>query len=424
VSADSSDVAQETPAASAAEPWGRVDDAGTVFVREGEQWREVGQYPDATPEEALAYYERKYADLAGEVTLLEQRHRRGGAPASGLRSTAKALAAKISGAAAVGDLAALEARVSALSATLAEATETEVAAAKEATAAATAERSALVEKAEALAARDPKSVQWKETTEELNALFAQWQTLQATGPRLPKRDADQLWKRFRDARSTVEKHRREFFAELDEAHKGARDRKQRLIERAEALAPKGEDGIPAYRSLLDEWKTTGRAGKKADDALWARFKAAGDALYGARAERDAAELAESAPKIEAKKELLEEARAIADEPDLAAARSQLTSIQRRWDEIGRVQPREQDRSLDDALRKIEHALRGREDVEWKRNNPETKARANDMARQLAEAIARLEAELEEAKASGDKKSIARVEAELETRRAWQQVVGG
>src|SRR3546814_16596502 len=44
----------------------------------------------------------------------------------------------------------------------------------------------------------------------------------------------------------------------------------------EALAPRGEDGIGAYRDLLDEWKSVGRAGKKIDDALWARFKAAGD----------------------------------------------------------------------------------------------------------------------------------------------------
>ena len=50
------------------QPWGRVDETGTVFVRTSDGEREVGQYPDATPEEALAYFERKYADLAGQVT--------------------------------------------------------------------------------------------------------------------------------------------------------------------------------------------------------------------------------------------------------------------------------------------------------------------------------------------------------------------
>jgi hypothetical protein len=405
-------------------PWGRVDDDGTVFVREGDDWREVGQFPDGSPDEALAYFARKYADLADKVTLLEQRHRRGGASASDLASASRHLRSDVEGASAVGDLASLIVRIDALGATLAEASATEAAAAKEAVAEAVTERTALVERAEALAARDPRQVQWKQATQELNDLFAQWQEHQQSAPRLPKRDAQDLWKRFRDARATVEKHRREFFAELDEAHKGARDRKTKLVERAEALSTKGEDGIPAYRALLDEWKTVGRAGKKVDDALWDRFKAAGDALYGARAERDATELAESAPKIEAKQALLAEAEAVADERDLAAARSQLTGIQRRWDEIGRVAPREKDRALDDSLRKIEQALRAREDVDWKRNNPETKARAGDMARQLADAIAALEADIETARAKGDTKAVTKLEAELATRRSWMQVVSG
>ena len=37
-------------------PWGRVDETGTVYVREAAGERVVGQYPDGTPEEALAYF--------------------------------------------------------------------------------------------------------------------------------------------------------------------------------------------------------------------------------------------------------------------------------------------------------------------------------------------------------------------------------
>ena len=236
----------------------------------------------------------------------------------------------------------------------------------------------------------------------MTALFDEWQSQQQNGPRLPKSATQQLWKRFRDARATVDKHRREFYAELDEAHKVVRDRKTRLVEKAEALAPKGEDGIPAYRDLLDEWKTAGRAGKKVDDALWARFKAAGDALYGARIEREAADAEASREKIERASATARRGAAVADEPDIAKARRILTGIQRRWDEIGRIFPREAERALDDDLRKIEQALRTREETDWKRNNPETKARANDMTRQLTDAIEKLEDELAAAKKSGDK----------------------
>lgn len=406
------------------EPWGRVDDDGTVSVREADGWRVVGQYPDGTPEEALAYYQRKFSDLAGEVSLLEVRHRNGGAPAADLRATAQTLMGKLQGAAAVGNLAALEARVQALTGELAEASATEAAASRKAVEDAVRARTELVEKAEALAARDPRTVQWKQASAELASLFDQWQSQQQNGPRLPKSTGQQLWKRFRDARATVDKHRREFYAELDEAHKAVRDQKSRLVERAEALAPKGEDGIAAYRELLDQWKTAGRAGKKADDALWARFKAAGDALYGARGEREAADAEASREKIEAKRALLVEARTIADEPDLAKARSALTAIQRQWDDIGRIFPRDKERVLDDDLRKIESALRTREETDWKRNNPETKARANDMTRQLTEAIQKLEDELAAAKKSGDKAAIAKATEALDARRAWLTALGG
>jgi hypothetical protein len=416
---------RRSPATSTAtQPWGRVDDDGTVSVREGDDWRVVGQFPDGSPQEALAYFERKYADLAAEVGLVEVRHRRGGASASELRHTVSTVRAKIVDAAAVGDLAALAVRLDALDSELTTASAAETAAAREAVDEAIRTRTAVVEQAESIAARDPRSIQWKQTSAEVNALFEQWQSQQANGPRLPKSVSQQLWKRFRDARAIIDKHRREFYSELDETHRAARDRKSSLVEKAEALSAKGEDGIGAYRDLLDQWKAAGRAGKKADDALWARFKAAGDALYGARAERETAEVEASREKIEAKRALLDEARTVADESDLAKARAQLTGIQRRWDEIGRIFPRERERGLDDDLRKIEQALRSREDTDWKRNNPETKARANDMTRQLTEAIEKLEAELAAAEKSGDKRAVAKAAEALDARKAWLKAVGG
>ena len=412
------------PATATAEPWGRVEDDGTVSVREGDQWRVVGQYPDGSAEEALGYFSRKYSDLASEVTLLEVRKRRGGASASDLRHTATTLQGKVHGASAVGDLAALSTRLEALLATLEEASAAEAQVAKAAVDDAIVERTALVERAEAIAARDPRTVQWKQVSVELNELFEQWQAHQQNGPRLPKSTSQQLWTRFRDARSSVERHRRAFYAELDETHKHAKDQKTRLVERAEALAPKGEDGIPAYRGLLDEWKAAGRAGKKVDDALWARFKAAGDALYGARIERESVEAEESKDRIDAKRAVLERARPIVDVKDLASARQQLTAIQREWDEIGRIFPRDKERALDDELRKIEQSVRTREDADWKRNDPETTARANDMTRQLTDAIEKLEADVTAAEKRNDARAISDARAALEARKAWLRAIGG
>src|SRR5690606_8066694 len=106
--------------------WGRVDEMGTVYVRDGETEREVGQFPDGTPEEALAYFERKYTDLAGQVTLLEQRIKRG-TPAADIASTVDALQTTLATANAVGDLAALRTRLKALGGAVGELTEKQIA---------------------------------------------------------------------------------------------------------------------------------------------------------------------------------------------------------------------------------------------------------------------------------------------------------
>lgn len=398
--------------------WGRVAEDGTVEVQENDVWRVVGQYPDGTKDEALAYFVRKFDELAFRVSTLEQRHQSGGASAAQLIGQAKALTAELTGAAVVGDLASLHQRLATLVEALIEAAAQESQATKEAVDAAVAERTVLVERIEALAAQDLTNVHWKQMTAEVSGLFDTWQEQQRSGPRLPKAVSQDLWTRFRMARTTIDKQRRVFFAEQDAQQKSAKEAKTRIAEKAEALAPKGVDGINAYRDLLEEWKKAPRAGKKIDDALWARMKAAGDVLYAARAEQSAADAADSEPKIAARTALLEEAAAVAKITDLKQARSTLSKIQKRWDEVGRIFPRDKERALDDKLRAIESALKAREDEHWKRNNPETKARAGSMAQQLKDSIETLEAELAAAKAAGNKKAEADAKEALEARRAW------
>ena len=55
------------------DPWGRVADDGTVYVRTAEGERVVGSWQAGSPDEALAFFRRKYDALETEVTLLEQR---------------------------------------------------------------------------------------------------------------------------------------------------------------------------------------------------------------------------------------------------------------------------------------------------------------------------------------------------------------
>lgn len=399
-------------------PWGRVDENRTVFVREGDSEREVGQFPDGTAEEALAYYERKFADLAGLVTLLEARVARGTAGGDVADSVAK-LQQLLVEPAAVGDIASLRARVEKLGGKANELSEKQQAEREAAKQEALAQREAIVAQAESLAAQPESQVRWKETSQAFEQLFADWQTAQRSGPQVPKSQADALWKRFRSARQTFDSARRAHFAQMDATNKTVKQQKERIIAAAEALAPRGIDGIPAYRALLDEWKAAGRASRKLDDQLWARFKAAGDVLYAAKAIEVAQTNEEYAANLEAKLALLAEAEPLLAETDRVAARKRLTALQLRWDELGRV-PRESLREVEGRMRAIEDHVKHLEDEHWRKTNPETKARSEGLRGQLEASIAELEAEIS---ATSDERARAAAEAKLATQRSWLAALG-
>ncbi len=402
--------------------WGRVDEHGVVYVRDGETEVVVGEFPDGTPDEALAYFTRKYADLAAAVGLLEQRAQRGAPPAD-VATAVSHLKASLATPNAVGDLEALRTRLAALDGQTAELTAKQREEHQAQVEVARAEREAIVTEIEALAARDASQVQWKATTEQVDALFTRWQDAQRSSARLPKSEANALWTRFRSARTSIETQRRSFFAQLDTAQKDVKEAKERLVARAEALQTGSDpDPIGVYRGLLEDWKLAGRAGRKADDALWARFKAAGDVLYAAKNAALHVQDEEFSDNLTAKLALLDEAEPIASERDARRARARLTEIQRRWDAIGKV-PREQVRVVEDRLRHIEQAVKQTEQEHWRTTNPETKARSEGLAAQLESAIAKLDAELAAAKAAKNPKAIKDAEDALAARRIWLDALG-
>ncbi|WP_369069497.1 DUF349 domain-containing protein [Kineococcus terrestris] len=404
----------------AAAAFGRVDEAGTVWVRRHDGEHEVGQYPDATPGEALAYFVRKYEELVAQVDLFEQR----------LRSTelgGKEIVAGVSGlrtalaeTRAVGDLDGLAARVEAL-ATVAD----EARAAADRARAANRERlrtarTAIVEEAERIAEQDPEKLQWRQSGERLRTLFEEWKAAQREG-RLDKRSEDELWKRFSHARSAFDKKRRHHFAALGEQRAGIRAEKEKLVAEAEALSTSTDwrGTSNAYRTLMDRWKAAGRLGRKDDDALWDRFRAAQDVFYAARSAANDEVDEEFRANLQVKEQLLVEAEAILPVKDLGAAKSALRAVQDRWEVAGKV-PRGDLGRIEARLRAVENAVRDAEQARWRRSDPEKTARASGVAGQLEAAIRDLEADVEEARSRGDARRLARAEEALRTRREWLQ----
>ncbi len=398
--------------------WGRVDPDGTVWVQTGAGERAVGQFPGATPDEALAYFARKFDELAGQVELLEQRMRAGQVSPADAESTLKRLGESIGEARAVGDLDSLSARLDSL-APLAEERRAELERARqEAREQAVVARTAIVEEAEALAAVDTDRVPWKASGDRLRELFDTWRQMQRDS-RLDKHTEDELWRRFSHARTTFDRKRRQYFGALDEQRSAAKAEKEKIVAEAEAMATSTEwaPTAAAYRALMDRWKAAGRAARKDDDALWVRFRAAQDAFFAART----AQAAESDSKLRenllAKESILEQAEALLPVTDVAAARAVLRDLQERWEAAGRV-PRADVTRLDTRLREVEQSVREAEETRWTRSNPEARARAEDVVGQLEQVIGGLEADLAKAQAAGDERRVREAEQSLQARREW------
>lgn len=399
-----------------ASEWGRVDSDGTVYVKTADGERPVGQMPDATPEEAMAFYVRRYDALALEVDLLHKRINSGVLTPDEATSAVKTVRNQVTDAHAVGDLALLGARLDELGPVIAAQREARRAEKARRTSEAREEKERLAAEAEAIASgRD-----WKHGANRLRELLEQWKQL----PRIEKSADDALWKRFSSARSAYTKARKIHFAEQDEKREGARVVKERLAKEAEELADSTDWGPTAgrYRELMRQWKAAGPAPKGVDDELWKRFRGAQDTFFGARDAASAALDAEFAANAEVKEQLIVEAEALlprleGDAVDLDAVKRSFREIADRWDAAGKV-PRDRIKELEGRIRAVEQAIRKVEDEQWQRTDPEKSARANDMVTKLEAAIADAEAKLEKARAAGDEKKIRELEENLEGRRSF------
>ena len=183
----------------------------------------------------------------------------------------------------------------------------------------------------------------------------------------------------------------------------------------------GSDAANDYRKLLDEWKLSGRSQGKQDDALWDRFKAAGDAIYALRKETVAKEQVEYSANYEAKLGLIVEAEKLDPTKNLAEAKKQLQSIQQRYEKAGKV-PRDKIRETDDRMRAVEKRFKDLEQEQWRKSDPAAIERTNGVLTQLEQSIANIESDLSAATAANDSKKTQELTEALAARKSWLEVV--
>jgi len=392
--------------------FGRVDADGTVYVRTADGERSVGQIPDASAEEALAFYVRRFEALEVEVGLLDSRVRSGALSPEEARQSIKTVRTAVTSANAVGDFAALEAKLDGLAPLLDEqsaARKAERARQHDATRAA---KEAMVTEAEDLAAGND----WRGGVNRFRSLLDEWKAL----PRIDRATDDELWHRFSTARTTYTRRRKAQFAEQSARRETAKQAKEQLIAEARELATSTEWGptAGAFRDLMTRWKAAGPAPREVDDALWAEFRAIQDDFFNARTAVLSAQDAEYTGNLTAKRALLDEAEAaIVPVTDVASARAAFRTFLEKFNALGRV-PREQIRTLDARVKALENAIRSAEEDEWRRTDPEAKARAEETVAMLSTEIDKLTEKVAKAAARGDAKAAAKAQESIDTYATW------
>lgn len=226
----------------ASDPWGRVADDGTVYVRTADGEREIGSWQAGSPDEALAFFKRKFDALQTEISLLEQRMSSTDLSPGQAKATITRLTVAVTDAHAIGDLNGLKARLEALSGTIEHRREEHKAAREQARTEAHEVRERIVAEAERLAT---EATHWKASGERMRQLLEEWKA----APRGDRTAEAALWKRLSAARNGFAKRRKAYFATLEEERDGIRSRKEELVRKArgtifvERLGP-DRDGLP------------------------------------------------------------------------------------------------------------------------------------------------------------------------------------
>jgi len=398
--------------------FGRVGEDGTVYVITPTGDRAVGSYPGKSPEEALAYFVKKFEMAASEVALLAARIRSGAMVPSDAHEAVNKLRTQITELNGVGDLANLASSLEKIPALISEhegAYQARKAAQNAEREARKVEAEAIKEKIVAEAESMIDSVAWKVTTARLKELLDEWKK----APRLDKKVDAALWKRFSSSRNKFDKRRRVHFSNLDSEQKKVASTKEVIVKEAETLANSREwlNTAKRYKELMDQWKASGRGKKSADTALWNRFKTAQDTFFKAKnADMDKRKnsMVENLAKREA---MIVEFEALLPISDFRSAKNKFYDLMGKWQKIG-MTDRKKRSTFDARIKKVEDEINELERNFQRKSDPSAKAQANKVVQGLAEAIENYEKQAAKAEAAGQtaKAMVAREAAAA--RRGW------
>ena len=179
----------------------------------------------------------------------------------------------------------------------------------------------------------------------LQVLHEKWREI---GP-VAKELRDEIWDKFQEASTVIRKRYQAFFEERKAKEAANEAAKTALCEELEALDFSALTSFAAWDEMtakvLDlqaRWKLIGFAPRKANNALFARFRERCDQFFTAKAAYFKSVKEEQAANLARKTALAERAEALKDSTEWHKTAEELTAMQREWKTIGAVPKRHSD----------------------------------------------------------------------------------
>lgn len=173
----------------------------------------------------------------------------------------------------------------------------------------------------------------------LQELHNQWREV---GP-VAKELREDLWHRFKDASTVVNKKHQAFFEQRKEQEKTNEVAKIALCDEAQAIDIKTltsfkswDEATKSIIALQERWKTLGFASKKVNNELFVRFRQICDAFFSAKAEFFKTMKEEIAKNVAKKHELCERAEALKESTEWKKTAEELIALQKEWKAVGPI----------------------------------------------------------------------------------------
>jgi len=173
----------------------------------------------------------------------------------------------------------------------------------------------------------------------LQEMHNKWREI---GP-VAKELREELWARFKAASSIINKKYQTFFEDRKATEKENAEAKEALCEKIEQIKI---DDLKTYSqwdevtkqiiALQDDWKKLGYASRKANAALFARFRKSCDDFFEKKAAFFKSMKEEMAANLAKKTELCERAEALMDSTEWKETTDKLVELQKEWKTIGPV----------------------------------------------------------------------------------------